>query len=178
MPITIRPIDRARDRAAVATIDTSFETDTIFEVVAAARGLTLVERRLDSPRTKRYSLSEAFAAWSSWDFGLLAEVDGVPGAFAAVEYEAWHSRLVLWHLYVTRSRRREGLGRLLLTELEAHGRMLGAHTIWLETTSVNAPGIAAYERLGFALCGADVTVYDTLPYADEAAIYLSKPLGD
>ena len=48
--------------------------------------------------------------------------------------------------------------------------------VWLETTSVNVPGIAAYARLGYVLCGADVTVYDTLPYADEAAIYLAKSL--
>jgi hypothetical protein len=60
--------------------------------------------------------------------------------------------------------------------VEPHGRELGARSAWLETTSVNLPGIEAYGRLGYRLCGADVTVYDTLPYADEAAIYLSKPL--
>jgi len=60
--------------------------------------------------------------------------------------------------------------------VEAHGTTLGASTVWLETTSVNVPGVEAYGRLGYLLCGADVTVYDTLPYADEAAIYLSKSL--
>jgi ribosomal protein S18 acetylase RimI-like enzyme len=121
-------------------------------------------------------MGEAFASWSTWDVGFVAEIDGAIGGFAAVEYEAWHARLVLWHLYVARARRREGIGRRLLAEVEDHGRSRGARTVWLETTSVNVPGIEAYDRLGYRLCGADVTVYDTLPYADEAAIYLSKPL--
>lgn len=38
------------------------------------------------------------------------------------------------------------------------------------------PGIAAYAQLGYTLCGLDVTEYDTLPYADEAAVYLAKSL--
>ena len=89
---------------------------------------------------------------------------------------AWHRRLVLWHLYVARARRRTGIGRALLHEVEAHGRERGARTVWLETTSMNVPGIRAYERLGYRLCGCDTTLYDTLVYADEAALYFSKPL--
>jgi GNAT superfamily N-acetyltransferase len=176
MTLTIRPVDRRRDRAAVAAIDTSFETDTIYDVVVGPLSLALVERRLAAPRSKRYSMSEAFASWSTWDAGFVAELDGEVCGFAAVEYEAWHARLVLWHLYVARARRREGIGRRLLAEVEAEGLRRGARTVWLETTSVNVPGIAAYARLGYSLCGADVTLYDTLPYADEAAIYLSRSL--
>ena len=180
MTLTIRPVDRRRDRAAVSALDTSFETGTIYDVVVGPRSLELVERALPAPRRKSYSMSEAFASWSTWDAGFVAEASGETGGevcgFAAVEYEAWHARLVLWHLYVARPRRREGIGRRLLAEVEAEGLRRGARTVWLETTSVNVPGIAAYARLGYTLCGADVTVYDTLPYADEAAIYLSKPL--
>lgn len=176
MTVTLRPADRSRDRDAVFAIDTSFETETIFDVAVTPRSLTLVERALAAPRSKRYSMDEAFASWSSWDTGWVAEQDGVVAGFAAVEYAAWHARLVLWHLYVTRSARRHGLARALLAEVEAHGRGLGARTVWLETSSVNVPGVIAYERLGYTLCGADVTLYDTLPYDDERAIYLSKPL--
>jgi ribosomal protein S18 acetylase RimI-like enzyme len=176
MTVTIRAVDRDRDRAAVSAMDTSFETHTIFDVVVGPRAIDLVERPLSAPRIKRYSMAEAFAPWSTWDAGLVAEIDGEVCGFAAVEYEAWHARLVLWHLYVARARRREGIARRLLAEVEADGRRRGARTVWLKTTSVNAPGIAAYARLGYSLCGVDVTVYDTLPYADEAAIYLSKAL--
>jgi GNAT superfamily N-acetyltransferase len=174
MSLRIRPIHRQRDRAAACAIDTSFETDQIYEVVAGARSLELALRQLAAPRAKRYPMADAFAAWSTWDTGWVAEIDGAVCGIAAVEHEAWHARLVLWHLYVTRPRRRDGVGRALLAAAEEHGRGLGARTVWLETTTVNVPGIAAYERLGYRLCGVDTTLYDTLPYEDEAAVYLSK----
>ena len=34
----------------------------------------------------------------------------------------------------------------------------------------------AYERLGYSLCGVDVTLYDATPYAHEAALFLAKSL--
>src|SRR5690242_5868871 len=104
--LTLRPADRARDRAAVSALDTSFETDVVFDVAVTARALALTERRLDAPRIKRYSMGEAFAPWSSWDTAWVAEEDGAIAGFAAVEHEAWHARLVLWHLYVARAQRR------------------------------------------------------------------------
>ena len=176
MSYTIRAVNRRADQRAVSAIDTSFETSTIFEVDASARELRLVEKTLAAAKTKRYPMADAFAQWSTWDTGWVAEDAGIVVGFAGVEFEPWHARLVLWHLYITRDRRREGIGRALIAKVEDHGRRVGAHRIWLETTSVNAPGIAAYERLGFALCGVDKTLYDTLPYADEAAVYLSKTL--
>ncbi len=179
MPATIRKADRQRDLQAISAIDTSFETSEIFDTVVTPRSLELVERAVAPPIVKHYPMADAFAFWSTWDTGFVAEDPDASHeivGFAAVEYEAWHARLVLWHLYVSRARRREGIGRALLARVEEHGRSLGAHTVWLETTSVNVPGVTAYARLGYTLCGADVTTYDTLPYADEAAIYLSKRL--
>ena len=177
MPVTIREMNRQADRRGVEAIDTAFETSSIYEVVVAARGIELVERPLAAPRTKRYPIGDAFAPWCTWDTAYVAEDEtGIVG-FAAVEYEAWHARLVLWHLYVPAARRRSGIGRSLVAHCEQHGRSQGARRVWLETTNVNVPGIAAYERLGYALCGLDHTVYDTLPYADETAIYLAKSLG-
>ena len=41
---------------------------------------------------------------------------------------------------------------------------------------MNVPGIAAYERLGYALCGADVLFYERTGYEHERAIYLAKRL--
>lgn len=179
MTVAIRPVDRKADRRAISAItriDTAFETSSVYDVVVGARAIELVERPLAIPLVKRYPMADALAAWSTWDTGLLAEDGDEVCGFAAVEYEAWHARLVLWHLYVTRARRREGIARALLQAVEAHGRQLGAHRVWLETTSVNVPGIAAYARLGYALCGVDTSLYDTLPYADEAAVYLAKLL--
>jgi len=103
----------------------------IFDVKVSSRRIELIERHLAKPLAKRYPIADAFASWSTWDTAFVADDAGICG-FAAVEYEAWHARLVLWHLYVSP---------------------------------------------GYALCGLDRTVYATLPYASETAIYLAKPLA-
>jgi len=172
--ITIRELDRSSDRAGVEAIDTSFETRTVFDVVTAARRIELVERELARPLTKRYSIGEVFAPWARWDAGWVAD-DGTIRGFATAAYEPWHQRLVLWFLYVAPEWRRRGVGRALLERVEAHGSALGATHVWLETSSVNVPGVAAYARLGYELCGADTLFYGSY-MPGEAAIYLAKRL--
>jgi ribosomal protein S18 acetylase RimI-like enzyme len=174
MTFTIRPLDRDTDRRGVEAIDTSFETSSIFDVEVRPRGIELVERPLASPRTKRYSIGEVFAPWASWDTGWVADADGVRG-FASVEYEAWHQRLVLWFLYVEPAWRKRGVGRALLAQVEAYARQRRATHVWLETSSVNVPGVAAYERLGYSLVGVDQLFYGSY-MPDEAALYLAKRL--
>ncbi len=174
--IAIREMHRVADRAGVAAIDTSFATTSIFDVVVTPRRIELVERALPEPLVKRYPIEDAFAHWASWDTGFVAEDAGRICGFAAVEHEFWHARLVLWHLYVTPERRREGIGRALLAHVEQHGRQLGARRVWLETSNVNVPGIAAYARLGYTLCGLDTTYYEATDAEAETAVYLSKPL--
>ena len=174
MTFTIRELDRTRDQRGIEAIDTSFETATVFDVVTTSRSLALVERRLAQPLVKRYSIGEVFAGWARWDTGWVADAEGVQG-FATVEYEAWNARLVLWFLYIAPAWRRRGVARALLARVEDHGRAIGANHVWLETSNVNVPGVAAYERLGYALCGADRLLYG--PYMPgESGIYLAKPL--
>jgi ribosomal protein S18 acetylase RimI-like enzyme len=163
-----------RDRDGIEAIDTSFETTTVFDVTVTPRQIELVERALDRPLVKRYPMADVFSHWATWDTAYVAvEGDAIVG-FAAVEFEAWHRRLVLWHLYVAPERRRQGIGRALLEQVEQHGRRRKAHRVWLETTNVNVPGVRAYERLGYSLCGCDVTLYDDMPYAHETALFLAK----
>jgi len=172
--LTIRDYTDA-DRAGVEAIDTSFRTPSIYDVVVTPARIELALKPLATPLVKRYPIADAFAHWAQWDTGFVADDGGIVG-FAAVAFEAWHQRLVLWHLYVAPERRGTGVGRALMARVEEHGRSVRAKRVWLETSNVNVPGIAAYQRLGYTLCGADVTLYDGLPYGDEAAIYLAKLL--
>jgi ribosomal protein S18 acetylase RimI-like enzyme len=172
--MTIRELDRKADRRAVEAIDTSFETSSVLDVVTTARGIQLVERALATPLVKRYSIDEVFAPWARWSAGWVADNGGVRG-FAAAGHEPWHERLVLWFLYIAPAWRRRGVGRALVERVEAHARQVGATHVWLETSSVNVPGLAAYERLGYTLCGADRLFYGSY-MPGEAAIYLAKEL--
>lgn len=175
MPITIRALDRKRDRKGVEAIDTSFETSSVFDMVTTPRRIDLVERTLAAPLVKRYSIGEVFATWARWDAGWVAVEDGEIRGFATAEYEAWHRRVNLWFLYISPAWRRQGAGRALLERVEAYGRDRGARRVWLETSSANVPGVAAYTRLGYTLCGADRTYYDDY-MPGETALYLAKEL--
>ena len=172
--MTIRELDRKKDRRGVEAIDTTFETTSVFDVVATSRSLELVERPLAQPLSKTYSIGEVFSPWARWDKGWVAD-DGTIRGFAVVAHEDWHERLVLWFLYIAPEWRRRGIGRRLLAEVEAHGRDIGATHVWLETSNVNVPGVAAYERLGYSLCGADRLYYGSY-MPGEQAIYLAKAI--
>jgi GNAT superfamily N-acetyltransferase len=172
---TIRPLDRARDRRGIEAIDTAFATPTIFELVTGARTIELVPRTLEAPLVKRYAIGEVFASWAEWDHGWVAHGGEDLCGVATASYQAWHARLILWHLYVQPAWRGRGVGRALLAEVEGHGRAVGANHVWLETSNVNVPGIAAYERLGYSLCGADARFYGGY-MPGETAVYLAKSL--
>lgn len=171
--ITIRDINRDTDRPGVEAIDTGYETATVFDLVIGPRTLELKERQLETPLTKIYPIGEVFAFWARWETGWVAlDGDTICGV-AVVGYEPWHKRLTLWHLYIDRARRRMGIGRALLDKVEAYAREKGALRVWLETSTVNPPGVAAYEALAYSLVGADDTHYDNFSKT-EKAIYLSK----
>ena len=174
MTFTIRELDRKKDRKGCEAIDTSFETTSVFELVTSDRRLELVERALETPLVKSYEIDEVFAHWASWEVGWVADDNGVVG-FATAEYEEWNGRLNLWFLYIAPPWRRRGVGRALIERVEAHGRKVGASHLWLETSSANVPGVRAYERLGFSLCGVDRTYYERY-MPGETAIFLSKSL--
>lgn len=159
MPTRVRELDKKSDRRAIEAIDTAFDTDTIFELALRERSIELVERELATPLTKRYSIREVFAPWARWQRGWVID-DGAVRGFAAVEHEPWHERIVLWFLYIDLGFRRHGFGRALLEQVEAYGRDVEATHVWLETSNVNVPGVRAYERLGYTLCGAELTTTD------------------
>ena len=176
MPPRIRELHRRDDQVAVEAIDTSFQTEVFFDVVTRERAITLEERTLPQPITKRYSIDEVFASWASWQQGWVAEVDGVIRGFATVEYVPWHQRLVLWFLYIEPAHRRQGVGRALLAEVERYARDVGARQVWLETSNINVPGVRAYERLGYALCGVGSLYYGAY-MPGESALYLAKSIA-
>jgi ribosomal protein S18 acetylase RimI-like enzyme len=94
----------------------------------------------------------------------------------STEYQAWNRRAIIWHLYVSVGRRRLGIGRRLVETALAAAREAGARTAWLETNNLNVPGVRAYERLGFRLCGLDTSLYDGTPAEGEVALFFCRSL--
>jgi RimJ/RimL family protein N-acetyltransferase len=59
----------------------------------------------------------------------------------------------LWGFYVVPDRRRQGLGRRLLSAAVEHGRAAGVEQLYLRVSSRSASAIAAYARFGFVVFG-------------------------
>jgi GNAT superfamily N-acetyltransferase len=169
---TIREFDPARDAAAVLRMDTSFETDRIYTLRRDADALHLEQAA--APSVKRFPID---LASDGWDEGYVALRDGEVRGFVAVGLSAWNRRMIVSHFYVDRAHRRLGAGRELMRVAMAWGREVGAQTAWVETSNVNVPGIRAYRRFGFELCGFDATLYDGTPARGEFAVFLSRAIG-
>ena len=164
------------DAAAIAAVDRSFRTDIVLAPIPTASGVefTTVDERL----TKTFPLDDLDAADRPWSKAWVVLKNGTVRAFAAVGYQAWNSRLVLWHLYVDTPHRGQGLAKRLVEAVVDYGRQIGAAHVWLETSNQNVPGMEAYRAMGFEMTGFDLTLYDGTPAEGEFALFFSMPVAD
>jgi ribosomal protein S18 acetylase RimI-like enzyme len=174
--IGLRDAQFPADADAILQIDTSFSTDAIYVVDRSSTGITLRQIELDLPLNKRFPLDELRNENRKWDFAQVAIDDGHVCGFAAADYQEWNRRLILSHLYVDRPYRNRGIARSLVDSVAKYGLRRAALTVWLETSNLNVPGIRAYRRLGFELCGADTALYLGTPAANEQALFFARPL--
>lgn len=166
---TIRPYDAVTDAAAVQRLDTAYTSCERYEVHGDGARLVLAPVAC-APTARSYAID---LAADDWQHARVARCDGELRGFIAWGVQAWNRRLAIWHFYVDRRSRGQGAGRLLITAALAWAAQHALRVAWVETSSVNQPAIAAYRRLGFALCGFDTTLYEG---DDELAIYLARPI--
>ena len=175
--VSIRDARFPQDAAAIREVDTSFSTDVVYDVEAVGRALSLKARRLTSALCKRFPLDDLDDPERPWAHAFVAETGSTCLGFAAAGFAPWNRRLTCWHLYVDAPARGQGVGRALVERILSLGRDLGARHLWLETSNLNAPGVAAYEALGFKFTGVDLTLYDGTPAEGEIALFFSRPIA-
>lgn len=177
--LTLRPARWPEDCDSVAALDTGFRTDRIYTLERDALSVRLNETRLDRWLEKRYTIDPRDAdERRSWHHAAIAEKNGTPVGFVAVEFSEWTRRAIVWHLYVASGWRRSGVGRMLLADAEAFARRAGARCLWVETQNVNYPAIRFYLRSGFRFCGCDESLYDPVLYRGEIAVFFDRPVSD
>jgi GNAT superfamily N-acetyltransferase len=174
--IGLRDAQFPADADAILQLDTSFSTDAIYEVNPSSTGVLLRVVELAKPLTKWFPLDDLKNETWPWDFGRIAVDDCRVCGFVAAAYQEWNRRLIVSHLYVDRPYRKRGIARSLIDSVAEYGLRRGAINLWLETSNLNVPGIRAYRRLGFELCGADATLYLGTPAASEQALFFARPL--
>ncbi|MFI1253139.1 GNAT family N-acetyltransferase [Streptomyces netropsis] len=182
-------VARAEESDAALALDNSFTTDSVIEVTSTDDGFRLREVAVDPPLRKVFPDDEEDdGADGGGEEGgpddgtsttrVVVALDGDGALCGAIttEFTAWNSRLVIADVRVAPGHRGRGVGRGLMDRALDHGRELGARTAWLEVTNVNAPAVRAYRRMGFTLCGVDVTLYTGTASEGEQALFMSRPL--
>jgi len=165
------------DAEAIAAIDTSFTTDTIYDAAFVDEAIQLRPTRVDPPVTKRFPI-DGLTGWRAWEHGWVAcdDHDRIVG-FCAWRMQDWNRHVIIWHLYVDPSARGVGAGTALLTRAIEDGRARGALIAWLETSNLDYPAVQWYRKRGFEVSGADLTRYEQ--YApNERALFLTCRLSE
>lgn len=175
MPVEIRAAEFPDDEPGIAAIDTGFTTETIFDIEIGPRAVRLIETPIP-PRLKRFVIYDLGEDWRQWDEAHVATDSGRIVGFVASSYQFWNRRVVLWHIYVDPPYRKRGIGDRLLAKVLERAEREKALAIFFETSNLNAPAIAWYERKGFSLGGADTTLYSAAKEADEKGLFFVKPM--
>lgn len=176
--LEIRPVRWPQDRAALEALDASFTTDRIYRLVQEEWISRLVEETIDPPLTKRYELPLDPDERHTWDYAAVAEMDGEPAGFIAVQRSDWNRRAVIQHLYAAPAYRRLGVGTRLLEAAEIYARSIDMRCLWLETQNVNYPAVQFYRRSGFRFCGFDDVLYDPeILASEEIALFFTRPVS-
>ncbi len=117
------------------------------------------------------SLASGYRIQTVWQSGDLGSLLGYSVTMPGVD-EAH-----LLNLTVSPSRRRQGLGRQLLTELCQWSAEQGLHWLWLEVRVSNAAGIGLYESFGLCRVGQRKSYYPSDAGQREDAIVMNMPLA-
>ena len=122
------------------------------QILTFIRELALYEREPDAVlATQADLLRDGFGPTPRFRC-VIAELEGTPAGFALyfTSYSTWrgHHGIRLEDLYVTPSRRGQGIGRALLTHLARIAVEQGCPRLEWDVLAWNAPAIAVYEKIG------------------------------
>src|SRR5580704_14207899 len=111
---------KAVDEESLVQIDASVETTIIWNAVRVKNGFELQLVKVQPPLKKNYSLSRLRDHASPCDHGWIAEANGRIVGFIGIATQPRQKRCVIWHFYVDREHRKCGIGRSLMSAVEAY----------------------------------------------------------
>jgi ribosomal protein S18 acetylase RimI-like enzyme len=154
-----------RDLAVCLTLDGSYETDHVWQVIQQVEGdgVTTRFQTVHLPRTMRVQYpgwSEALLAHQQrGDLILVASEAGDVRGY--INQESQPDQGIAWihHLIVTPAYRRQGIGTALLGRGIQHARQLGLSHLMMVVQSKNYPAIQFLNRHNFKFCGYNEQFY-------------------
>jgi len=170
---------RPGDSEALARLDGSFTTDSVFQVTATGEGFRIRETPVDPPIRKVFPDDEdEDPEGDDSDTGLVRTVVALDGeelcGFVEAAFSPWNGRLTISDIEVAPGWRGKGVGRALMNHAFDFARERGAAHVWLEVSNINAPAVRAYLRMGFVFCGLDTSLYDGTRSAGEQALFMCR----
>ncbi|WP_225823906.1 GNAT family N-acetyltransferase [Streptomyces naphthomycinicus] len=167
---------RPEDAEAIAGLDGSFTTDSVYEVALTEEGFTVSRTPVTPPLRKVFPADDDTddADDPRWSRTVVASDGDELCGFVETAFEPWNARLTICDIEVAPAWRGKGIGRALMQHAFALARETGAVNVWLEVSNVNAPAIQAYLRMGFVFCGLDTSLYDGTESAGETALFMAR----
>jgi ribosomal protein S18 acetylase RimI-like enzyme len=169
---------RPEDGQALAKLDGSFTTDSVFEVVETGEGFMLRQTPVTTPIHKVFPADEDTRTDRDPEQSqtVVAYSENKLCGFVESSFEPWNRRLTICDIEVAPGWRGRGLGRTLMSHAFDFAKERRAGHAWLEVSNINAPAISAYLRMGFAFCGLDTRLYDGTESAGERAIFMARQI--
>lgn len=169
---------RAADLAPCAELDSSYETDFVWQVQTHIEGerIETIVQRTRLPRTVTVhaypDLRSLRAHWEEHECFLVARHQGRLLGWVDVTHEKRENAAWVHGLVVDRHFRRRGVGRALLKAARIWAEQRTVRVMQLESQPKNHPAISLYLQSGFGFCG-----YNDQYYADEGiALFFACPL--
>lgn len=176
--LTLRNRRWPEDREHILSIDTSFSTGKIYQVVVNDNSFTLIERTISTPFCKVFDLGPEVDNFPNFDDVLIAEYHTRPVGVAVLNYDVDNRRAILQHIHIDARHRRLGIGNALMEASMTRAKEYQARCIWLETQDVNYGAIQFYKKAGFKFCGLDLSLDErTEAEIQENAIFFMKLLS-
>ncbi len=168
---------RPEDGEALAGLDGSFTTDSVFEVTGTDEGFRISRTPVDPPVHKVFPDDDD----GEHDDGgpeprrtvVAFDGDELCG-FVKTSFAPWNARLTICDIAVAPAWRGRGIGRTLMDHAFDFARECGAGHVWLEVSTINAPAVRAYLRMGFVFCGLDTSLYEGTESAGERALFMAR----
>lgn len=179
--------------AELARVPIAFNVESVFDVSpldGGLGGLTLSERRVETPYVKDYDTMEGEhpTQWASrfdvTNWGLIgARSDGARVGGAVIAFntaginmlEGRRDLAVLWDIRVAPEVRARGVGSALFQAAEAWAAARGCRQLKIETQNINVPACRFYARQGCVLGAINRFAYRELP--DEVQLLWYKTLS-
>ncbi len=120
------------NRDDLCALDTSFDTERVYRVVATTAGFTLHTALVSPPLHKIYDLTDEVDRFPTFDQVWIAEWAGRMAGVAALSHDESDQRTIVKHLYIDRAQRRQGIGCMLMETMIARARQWQARYVWLK----------------------------------------------